>query len=612
MILSNKEFYKLKLHHIVLSSLSSPQVIKCICIYVISNAFYCCMLFTVLNFKIDYEYQNMCILFNLVYQLLFISGCWYVITDLQNMPMIDHAIRANTLEILNNIYMDDIKYNGINNMQLLRTKVYQYLQKSICIVVISITLLVASLLQYCIYTTITNKTIDILPNLSISTLQRTSFNIFISSCSKENQRTYDIHGNGIEHYRLLATASFTGCMVTFGYILFIINIYKTDNTKQDTISKYDSMYKNLEYNIMGNIVDNNINFLSKDIKNSISSNYVSYLITDITEFTIYISMIFFLCIFAIFDIIEASITMVQLLDLLLLFPSIVLQIILGIYMIISYQEFDIIQGLIDSYEIRMEYMVEPLEVFDDQIVSIDISNISGTYDEEFPLFTTNNLRIDNNNIYLLTSPSGSGKTSLLYSILGCYTPYFTGSIKLINNEGNSKSNIRTLNMMNRVSYVSQFINEDNDSSLFRRFQEINPDIKYYQISDLLHKVGLQSILIPGGRFASYDVLAEVLNRSFSHKILSGGELKRLYLAIAMSNPDKDILILDEILDALDSQTYNKMLTWIYGVVNGKVGAISSFHTASKIAIVVSHNTGNCKVKGLREISPNEFGIWSIK
>jgi zinc transport system ATP-binding protein len=156
-----------------------------------------------------------------------------------------------------------------------------------------------------------------------------------------------------------------------------------------------------------------------------------------------------------------------------------------------------------------------------------------------------NLHINCGQLYAIIGPNGAGKTTLLRALLKEIPYQGTVTFRF---KGEKQKNFR-------IGYVPQKIDFMSDSPI--------------SVEDLMASaLGRQPVWLGIGRKCRKNIEASLSMVSAEHLMkkrigdLSGGELQRVFLALAMS-PRPEILLLDEPVSAVDA----KGLLLFYRIVN---------------------------------------------
>lgn len=232
---------------------------------------------------------------------------------------------------------------------------------------------------------------------------------------------------------------------------------------------------------------------------------------------------------------------------------------------VLYYSKNAIDKLYKSANYSINFNIENRETNDDsgfKFNSLEIKNLDFSYNN-FTLLQNINLKINKNQITLITGKSGSGKTTLLDIICGLIQP--SKGTFIINNS-NSLQNLKSFR--NKIFYMAQksfILNDTLEKNIAftnrildeTRFNEV---IKSTKLEDLALKI----------KNTHLNNLGENASK------ISGGELQRISLARALY-ADKDFLILDEFTSSLDKKTEFQIFETIKEI------------SKSKTVLIVSHN-----------------------
>ena len=142
-----------------------------------------------------------------------------------------------------------------------------------------------------------------------------------------------------------------------------------------------------------------------------------------------------------------------------------------------------------------------------------------------------NLQIQNNEVFGLLGPNGSGKTTTLKMLLGLLYPTKGKAIVLGGDSTNPKISAR-IGFMPEESYLYKYLNARETLDFYGRLFKLPAKVRKMRIEALLDMVGLKA----------------VANRAVGK--FSKGMARRIGLAQALIN-DPDLLILDEPTTGLD-------------------------------------------------------------
>ena len=175
--------------------------------------------------------------------------------------------------------------------------------------------------------------------------------------------------------------------------------------------------------------------------------------------------------------------------------------------------------------------------------SIEIKNLSFSYNEERKALDNINLNINKNKKYAIVGESGSGKSTLIKLLMRYYNDY-EGNILIDNN---NLKNIYSSDLYKNISMIQQnvFMFDDTIKENIRLYSNHTDE----EVIKSCERAGLAKLInkLPNG---INSLVGESGNK------LSGGEKQRIAIARALIN-NTQILILDESTSALDNETaYN--------------------------------------------------------
>ena len=173
---------------------------------------------------------------------------------------------------------------------------------------------------------------------------------------------------------------------------------------------------------------------------------------------------------------------------------------------------------------------------------IEFENVSLSYGNRLILDKIN-FKINKNSIHGMLGPNGAGKSTIFNLITGLIKPN-SGSIKIFGQEINDYP-VYVRTKMFKTGYCPQYGGFFSDLTLHDNLKAIseivieNKNFRKEKINYLISKFEFENL------------------RDIKAKLLSGGQKKRLVIALALLS-DPKILLLDEVYAALDVLTI-KML-----------------------------------------------------
>lgn len=200
---------------------------------------------------------------------------------------------------------------------------------------------------------------------------------------------------------------------------------------------------------------------------------------------------------------------------------------------------------------------------DGRIDSIEIRSIRFYYNKHIDVLRNLNLSFERGKSYAIVGESGAGKSTLLDLILRFHVQN-DGEILL---NGNAINGVSESSLRSKILLLGQQTTILNDS--------VRNNIAFgYRLTD--------EVLRKATKLAAIDRLINDLPEGYETLLayqgsnLSGGQRQRIGLARALSR-DPDVLILDEVTSALDSETRNQVVS----------NVIQEFR--DKILIFVTHD-----------------------
>lgn len=211
-------------------------------------------------------------------------------------------------------------------------------------------------------------------------------------------------------------------------------------------------------------------------------------------------------------------------------------------------------------------------------ISLEFKNVNFSYPSRPNLKIINNIsfKIDSTQFIGIVGRSGSGKSTLMQLLLRFYIQ--ESGIILVNNQDIALLNPNEIRKL--IAYVPQ------EASIFSGTIKSNimfgNDSSEEEITEIIKITGIAD-------FA--DKIPDRINAKIGEKgvRLSGGQKQRIALArVLLRKPQ--ILLLDEAMNALDSQSEQKLLSSIKDIMKGKIiisiaHRISSIESADNILII---------------------------
>ncbi|HJD66407.1 MAG TPA: ATP-binding cassette domain-containing protein [Rickettsia endosymbiont of Bembidion nr. Transversale] len=211
-------------------------------------------------------------------------------------------------------------------------------------------------------------------------------------------------------------------------------------------------------------------------------------------------------------------------------------------------------------------------------ISLEFKNVNFSYPSRPNLKIINNIsfKIDSTQFIGIVGRSGSGKSTLMQLLLRFYIQ--ESGIILVNNQDIALLNPNEIRKL--IAYVPQ------EASIFSGTIKSNimfgNDSSEEEITEIIKITGIAD-------FA--DKIPDRINAKIGEKgvRLSGGQKQRIALARALLRKPQ-ILLLDEAMNALDSQSEQKLLSSIKDIMKGKIiisiaHRISSIESADNILII---------------------------
>lgn len=172
--------------------------------------------------------------------------------------------------------------------------------------------------------------------------------------------------------------------------------------------------------------------------------------------------------------------------------------------------------------------------------SIDLNNVSFSYDNQQIILDNINLSFLKGKKYSIIGESGSGKSTLVKLLMHYYNNY-NGSITI---DGINLNSIDSNNLYTQVSMIHQDVVMFDDS--IKNNITLFKDIDESKVHKVIKRVGLEDLVNSLGDGLESNV-GENGNR------LSGGQKQRIAIARALIGNSK-VIILDEVTSSLDNET----------------------------------------------------------
>ncbi|MBB3066591.1 ABC transporter ATP-binding protein [Limibacillus halophilus] len=201
--------------------------------------------------------------------------------------------------------------------------------------------------------------------------------------------------------------------------------------------------------------------------------------------------------------------------------------------------------------------------------SIELDKVSFGH-KDLPILKDFSARIVANRIYVLTGPSGAGKTSIIDLILGLHRPQ-SGQVLL---DGRSLEDLDLHQWRGMVGYVPQ------ELALFHDTVRANVTLGDPRISE----ADVEESLKVAGAWDYVTKLPEGLDTVVGERgtRLSGGQRQRVALARALALKPK-LLLLDEVTSALDPKSEQDICKRIRALA-GQVTIIAVTHRPALLAV----------------------------
>lgn len=240
------------------------------------------------------------------------------------------------------------------------------------------------------------------------------------------------------------------------------------------------------------------------------------------------------------------------------------------------------------FETEPEYIEKINPFMDEQDITIDIKNLSFSYEPEKPILTDVSMKIEPNKKVGIVGTSGAGKSTLIQALLGFY-PITSGEITI---NDVSIYDVGFERIRGNISTVLQSPVIFNDTIRNNITQDKNTTDD--QIWKALEMAQLKPLI------ENYELQldAQVGRRGIR---FSGGQRQRLAIA-RMLLCDSNVVILDEATSALDLQTEHDLFKSIHEFLTSKTTVIIT-HRLSTIMdsdIIYVMNNGEITEQGTHD------------
>ena len=202
--------------------------------------------------------------------------------------------------------------------------------------------------------------------------------------------------------------------------------------------------------------------------------------------------------------------------------------------------------------------------------SIKIENLSYQNDENLKILNNINLIIKKNEKIGIVGKTGSGKSSLLYILMGLVNFNLRGTVSI---DGINLNNIRK-QWFNKIGYVSQ----DNLLLDYSVLENITYESDYSKVDKSIY----EKVISEANLKEFIEDYKSRKNPKLGSKgiTVSGGESQRISLARALYK-NSEILFLDEFTSSLDSKTEKKI--------------IENLSKINKTMVIVSHKLSSLTI-----------------
>ena len=202
--------------------------------------------------------------------------------------------------------------------------------------------------------------------------------------------------------------------------------------------------------------------------------------------------------------------------------------------------------------------------------SIKIENLSYQYDDNLKILNNINLTIKKNEKIGIVGKTGTGKSSLLYILMGLVNFNLRGTVSI---DGINLNNIRK-QWFNKIGFVSQ----DNLLLDYSVLENITYESDYSKVDKSIY----EKVISEANLKEFIEDYKSRKNPKLGSKgiTVSGGESQRISLARALYK-NSEILFLDEFTSSLDSKTEKKI--------------IENLSKINKTMVIVSHKLSSLTI-----------------
>lgn len=220
---------------------------------------------------------------------------------------------------------------------------------------------------------------------------------------------------------------------------------------------------------------------------------------------------------------------------------------------------------------------------------IEFENVCCGYNKRQPVFEKKSFCLPTNQITFILGANGTGKTTLLRSLIGQIKP-FSGSIRI---DGKDTEKMSVQEMSRLIAYVPQSI-------------DIGVDYKVLDFIAFGRTPYLNMFQAPSK--ADYEIAEEMTKRNkISHlcdkplNLLSGGERQLVYITRAMIQ-HTPYIVMDEPMSALDFSNQAMILETIAGLTRENKTVLLTSHNPNHALAI---NSQVCLVDRDRNITQGE-------